>query len=36
VTAVVVAEMRHRGHAALPKTVGRGETVDLFPGVHAG
>jgi L-ascorbate metabolism protein UlaG (beta-lactamase superfamily) len=31
-----VAEMRRRGRAALVRTVGRGETVDLFPVPHPG
>ena len=31
-----VAEMGRRGHAALLKTVGRGQTVDLFPTLHPG
>ena len=31
-----VAEMGRRGHAALLKTVGRGQTVDLFPTRHPG
>ena len=31
-----VGEMGRRGHAALLHTVGRGDTVDLFPTVHAG
>jgi L-ascorbate metabolism protein UlaG (beta-lactamase superfamily) len=29
-----VGEMTRRGHAALLRTVGRGETVDLFPSAH--
>jgi L-ascorbate metabolism protein UlaG (beta-lactamase superfamily) len=31
-----VDEMTRRGHAALLRTVGRGDTVDLFPADHAG
>jgi L-ascorbate metabolism protein UlaG (beta-lactamase superfamily) len=31
-----VGEMGRRGHAALLRTVGRGETVDLFPAPHPG
>jgi L-ascorbate metabolism protein UlaG (beta-lactamase superfamily) len=31
-----VAEMTRRGHAALLRTVGRGDTVDLFPAAHPG
>jgi hypothetical protein len=31
-----VAEMRRRGRAALVRTVGRGEAVDLFPASRPG
>jgi L-ascorbate metabolism protein UlaG (beta-lactamase superfamily) len=31
-----VAEMTRRGHAARLRTVGRGDTVDLFPTPHPG